>query len=159
MENKNTELLALKQQQIEKYNVLIVLQGEVNAMHDEQKYCKKLRTKHMHTAQNKLKYEQNVAKLQEISKQQKLQIKKLTREIQTLRLKTKLQHQFLSNKHIVLDRKAPQILSFPGEYIVDADDGDGDEQSIKSFSSKDSHASNTSTESNVSLPSKSSSNV
>lgn len=156
MENKNTELLALKQQQIEKYNILIVLQGELNAIHDEQKYCKKLHMKHMQTAQNKLKYEENVAKLQEISKHQKLEITKLRREIQTLRLKTRPQHQqILSNKRITLDRKAPQILSFPGDYIIDA--GQDDEESTKSFSSRVSNASNMSTESIVSLPSKASS--
>lgn len=150
------ELLALKQQQIEKYNILIVLQGELNAINDEQKYCKRLRARHMQAAQNKLKDEQNFAKLQEISKQQKVQIKKITREIQTLRLKIKPQHQFLLNKRNVdSDRKTPQILSFPGEYVVVAGEESPPQtqSSTNSFSSRESKAS---IESDDSPPSKAS---
>lgn len=143
MENKNTELLALKQQQIEKYNILIVLQGELNAINDEQKYCERLRTRHIQAAQNKLKDEKNFAKLQEISKQQKMQIKNITREIQTLRLKIKPEHQFLLNKRDTSDRKTPQILSFPGEYVVDAGESPPPQthSSTNSYSSRESEAS------------------
>lgn len=135
----------MKQQQIEKYNILIVLQGELNAINDEQKYCERLRARHMQAAQNKLKEEKNFAKLQEISKQQKMQIKNITREIQTLRLKIKPEHQFLLNKRDTSDRKAPQVLSFPGAYVVD----EGHESppppqthsSTNSYSSRESDAS------------------
>lgn len=163
MENKNTELLALKQQQIEKYNILIVLQGELNAINDEQKYCERLRSRHLQAAQNKLKDEKNFTKLQEISKQQKMQIKNITREIQTLRLKIKPEHQFLLNKRNTSDRKTPQILSFPGEYAIDA--GEESPQppqthsSTNSFSSRESSASKASTESTISPQSKTSSIV
>lgn len=159
MENKNTELLALKQQQIEKYNILIVLQGELNAINDEQKYCERLRARHMQAAQNKLKDEKNFAKLQEISKQQKLQIKNITREIQTLRLKIKPEHQFLLNKRITSDRKTPQILSFPGEYVVDAGDESPPPQTHSSANSFSSRESNASTESANSPQSKASTTV
>lgn len=132
----------MKQQQIEKYNILIALQGELNAINDEQKYGERLRAKHMQAEQNKLKDEKNFAKLQEISKQQKLQIKKITREIHTLRLKIKPQHQFLLNKRIASDRKTPQILSFPGEYVVDAGEESPPQtqSSTNSFSSRESKA-------------------
>lgn len=137
--------MALKQQQIEKYNVLIVLQGELNAINDEQKYCERLRARHMQAAQNKLKDEKNFAKLQEISKQQKLQIKNITREIQTLRLKIKPEHQFLLNKRDTSACKTPQILSFPGEFVVDAGDGESPppqtHSSTNSYSSQESDAS------------------
>lgn len=145
MENKNTELLALKQQQIEKYNILIVLQGELNAINDEQKYCERLRARHEQAAQNKLKDEKNFAKLQEISKQQRMQIKNITREIQTLRLKIKPEHQFLLNKRTTSDRKTPQILSFPGEYVGDGGEmespGPQTHSSTNSYSSRESDAS------------------
>lgn len=138
-----------------------MLQGELNAIDDEQKYCEKLRAKHMQAAQNKLKDEKNVAKLQEISKQQKMQIKKITRDIHTLRLKMKPQHQFLLNRRITSDRKTPQILSFPGEYAVDTgeDSPPQTQSSTNSFSSRESNASKASTESDISPPSKASTTV
>lgn len=151
--------MALKQQQIEKYNILIALQGELNAIHDEQKYCKKLRTKQTQAAQNKRKDEQNLMKLQDISKQQKIQIKKITTEIQTLRLKIKPQHQFLLDKRVAAGRKTPPILSFPREYVADGADGDDQESMPSSTKSFSSNASSVSTESDISLPSKASSTV
>lgn len=151
MENKNTELLALKQQQIEKYNILIALQGELNAINDEQKYCEKLRTRHVQASQNKRNDETNFAKLQAISKQQKMQIQKITKEIQTLRSKIRPQHQILLNKRTVSDRKIPQILSFPGEFAINASQERPQTQSsTNSFSS---------TESNISPPSNASTTI
>lgn len=139
--------MALKQQQIEKYNILIALQGELNAINDEQKYSGKLRIRHLKAAQNKAKDERNLAKLHEISKQQKEQIQKITRDIQTMRLKIKPQNQFLLDK--------PQILSFPGEFVVDASHQPSPQthSSTKSFSSRESDTSSESSESNVSQPS------
>lgn len=134
--------MALKQRQIEKYNILIVLQGELNAINDEQKYCERLRARHMRAAENQLRDEKNFAKLQEISKQQKMQIKNITREIQTLRLKIKPEHQFLLNKRVTSDRKTPQILSFPGEYVVDVESPPPQtHSSTNSYSSRESDAS------------------
>lgn len=114
LDSKNQELISQKQQQIEKYNTLIVLQGELNAINDEQKYYEQLRAKCIKNAQRKLKDAKDFEKLQEISKQQKEQIKKITTEIQTLRLKIKPQNQFLLNERSTQDQISPQIVSFPG---------------------------------------------
>lgn len=143
----------MKQQQIEKYNLLIVLQGELNAINDEQKYYEKLRVKYLHAAQNKLKDEKDFEKLQEISKQQKEQIKRITTEIQTLRLKIKPQNQFLLNERCKQD--TPQILTFPG-YMLDVCENSPRTQSTQSFSSKGSAISKASAESDVSAVSRAS---
>lgn len=142
MESKNQELISLKQQQIEKYNTLIVLQGELNVISDEHKYHEKLRAKHILAAQNKAKEERDFEKLLEISKHQKEQIKKITTEIRTLRLKIKPQDQFLLNERVAQEQTSPQILSFPG-YALDAcDDSPSPRtQSTNSYSSGESTAS------------------
>lgn len=124
----------MKQQQIEKYNMLIVLQGELNSINDEQKYHEKLRSKYLLATQSKLKDEKDFEKLQAISKHQKEQIKKLTKEIQTLRLKIKPQDQFLLNERSAQERTSPQILTFPG-YILDACEDSSRSHSPNSYSS------------------------
>lgn len=124
-----------------------MLQRELNAINDEQKYYEKLRVKYLHAAQNKLKEEKDFEKLQEILKQQKEQIKKITKEIQTLRLKIKPEHQFLLNERVKQDTS--QILTFPG-YILDVCENSPRTQSTHSFSTKGSVTSKASAESDVS---------
>lgn len=133
----------MKQQQIEKYNMLIVLQGELNSINDEQKYHKKLHSKYFLAAQRKEKEEKDFEKLQAISKHQKDQIKKLTKEIQTLRLKIKPQDQFLLNERDAQERTSPQILTFPG-YILNACGDSARSRSPNSYSSGASATSKTS---------------
>lgn len=115
--------------------MLIVLQGELNAINDEQKYYEKLRVKHSNAAEKKLKEEKDFEKLLEISKQQKEQIIRITREIQTLRLKIKSQNQFLLNERPsqTHDLIKPQILSFPS-YVSDVCENSSRTQST--FTSK-----------------------
>lgn len=143
----------MKQQQIEKYNMLIVLQGELNSINDEQKYHEKLRSKYSFAAESMTKDEKDFEKLQAISKHQREQIKKLTKEIQTLRLKIKPQDQFLLNERSTQDRTSPQILTFPG-YILDACEDSSRSHSPNSYSS--STTSKASKDSNESLTSKAS---
>lgn len=153
METKNKELSLLKQQQIEKYNILIVLQSELNAINEEQKYHEKLRTKYMIAAQNKAKEERDFEKLQDISKHQKEQIKKITKEIQTLRLKIKPKHQFLLNERSIQERASPQVFTFSG--YIDACEDSARSQSVNSFtSSATGHSSKASNASVVSVASK-----
>ncbi|XP_055326896.1 uncharacterized protein LOC129580473 [Sitodiplosis mosellana] len=85
LENKNEELISLKQQQIEKYNTLIVLQGELNAINEEQKYHEKLRDKYLLAAQNKANEEKDLERLQALLKHQKQQIRKITRDISSMK--------------------------------------------------------------------------
>lgn len=133
LEIKNKELIALKQQQIEKFNTLIVLQGELNAINEEQKYHAKLRTKHALAAKNRAQEEKDFQRLLDISKHQKEQIKKITTEIRTLRLKIKPQDQFLLNEREIQDRNTPQVLTFPG-YALDACDDSQHTHSTNSYS-------------------------
>lgn len=154
LENKNNELLSLKQQQIEKYNLLLVLQGELNAINEEQKYHEKVRGKYLEAAKNKAKEEMDFEKLQQISKHQQQQIMKITKDIQTLRLKIKPQDQFLLNHEHSQDRTSPQILSFPG-FILDAREDSPRAQNTNSpFSSSSSSTSKTSAASAESAESK-----
>lgn len=136
----------MKQQQIEKYNVLIVLQSELNAINEEQKYYEKLRAKYTFAAQNKAKEEKDFAKLQDILKHQKEQIKKITKEIQTLRLKIKPKNQFLLNERYAQERASPQVFTFSG--YIDVCEDSARSQSVNSFTSSatghSSKASNTS---------------
>lgn len=141
----------MKQQQIEKYNTLIVLQGELNAINDEQKYHEKLRGKYLLAAQNKVKEEKDFEKLQALSKHQRQQIKQFTKDIQTLRLKIKTQDQFLLSERVSPERTSPQILTFPG-YMLDA--CDDSPRSTHSFSSGASRTSKSSVASGKSLSSK-----
>lgn len=144
VETKSKELSLLKQHQIEKYNILIVLQSELNAINEEQKYHEKLRSKYLFAAQNKAKEEKDFEKLQDISKHQKEQIKKITKEIQTLRLKIKPKHQFLLNERSVQERTSPQVFTLSG-YMVDACEDSARSQSVNSFtSSATGHSSNVS---------------
>lgn len=124
----------MKQEQIEKYNVLIVLQSELNAINEEQKYHEKLRSKYLCAAQDKAKEETDYEKLQAISKHQKQQIKKVTMEIQTMRLKIKPKDQFLLDERSVRDQTSPQVLTFPG-YMIDVSEDSARSHSANSFSS------------------------
>lgn len=145
----------MKQQQIEKYNTLIVLQGELNAINEEQKYHEKLRSKYLMIAQNKVKEEKDLEKLQALLKHQRQQIRKITKDIHTLRLKIKPQDQFLLNERISPDRISPQILTFPG-YVHDACEDPPRTQSTHSYSSDASGISKTSMASGESSSSKAS---
>lgn len=147
MENKNKELIALKQQQIEKYNMLIVLQGELNVINEEQKYHEKMHAKHALAAEKKILAEKDFEKLLEISKHQKEQIKKITREIRTLRLKIRSQDQFLLNERPVQEQASTQVLTFPG-YMLDACGDLPRPQSSNSYSSGASRATDESKKSN-----------
>lgn len=124
----------MKQQQIEKYNTLIVLQGELNAINEEQRYHEKLRDKYLLAAKNKAKEEKDLEKLQALLKHQKQQVKRITKDIHTLRLKIRPQDQFLLNERVAPERTSPQILTFPG-YMLDACNDSPRSQSTHSFSS------------------------
>lgn len=135
LESKNIELISLKQQQIEKYNTLIVLQGELNAINEEQKYHERLRTRETIAAQNKEKELKDFAKLQAILKHQRMEMKKITKDIQTLRLKIKPQNQFLLNELAAQERMSPPILAFP-DYLHDVREDSARTQSTQSYSSE-----------------------
>lgn len=135
--------------------MLIVLQGELNAVNDEHKYYEKMRTRYSLAAQNRRNDEKDFEKLQEISKQQNERITKLTKEIQTLRLKIKPQNQFLLNKRMARERVATQVLSFP-DYIHDACEETPRTQSNNTCASRESDVSKASEESSSSVESKTS---
>lgn len=126
----------MKQHQIEKYNTLIVLQGELNVINDERRYYEKLRGKFLSAAQNKVKEQKDFEHLQALSKRQEQQIRKITKEIQTLRLKIKPQDQFSLNERVIREQKSPKILTFPAGYSLDAcDDSPRTNQSTNPYSS------------------------
>lgn len=113
---------------------MIVLQGELNAINDEQRYHEKLRDKYLLAAQNKAKEEKDLERLKSLLKHQKQQIKKITKDIHTLRLKIKPQDQFLLNERVSPEQTSPQILTFPG-YRLDASDDSPRTQTAHSYSS------------------------
>lgn len=135
---------------------MIVLQGELNAINEEQKYHEKVRGKYLEAAKCKLKEEKDFEKLQEISKHQQQQIQKITRDIQTLRLKIKPKDQFLLNQDDARDRTSPQILSFPGFILNARDDSPRAHNTNSSFSSSGSSSSKASATSPESAESKAS---
>lgn len=121
MEAKNQELLTIKQKQVEKYNLLIVLQEELNSIHAEQKYHEKLHKKHSLAGKYDVGDTKDLERLQEISKRQKQQIKQITREIQTLRSKVKPKDQFKLHERVQQERNSPQMMTIP-EFIGNDDD-------------------------------------
>lgn len=114
MEAKNHELLIIKQKQVEKYNLLIVLQEKLNSIHADKKSNERLHKK-PHSLAGKYDFGDTKAleRLQEISKRQKHQIKQITREIQTLRSKVKPQDQFQLRERVQLDRSSPPMMTIP----------------------------------------------
>lgn len=122
MEAKNQELLTVKQNQIEKYNLLIVLQEELNSIHVEQKFHEKLHKKHSSAGKYDFGDAKDLERLQMISKRQKDRIKRMTREIQTLRSKVKPQDQFKLHERIQPEqRNSPQMITIAD--FIGNDDG------------------------------------
>lgn len=113
---------------------MIVLQGELNAINEEQKYHEKLRNKYSSAAQNKANEERDLEKLHALLKHQNQQIRKITKDIHTLRLKIKPENQFLLNERVTAERTSPQIPTFP-DYKLDAGDDSPRTQSTHSYSS------------------------
>lgn len=113
MEAKNQELLTIKQKQVEKYNLLIVLQEELNSIHAEQKYHEKLHKKHSMAGAYNFGDTKDLERLQGISKRQRQQIKQITKEIQTLRSKVKPQDQFKLHERVQQERNSSQMVTIP----------------------------------------------
>lgn len=85
---KNDELLELKQQQIEKYNILTTLHEEINIIQTEHKHHEKLREKHSRLHGNKSAGENDLKRLVDISSHQQQHIKRIVDDIRELRLKS-----------------------------------------------------------------------
>lgn len=122
MEAKNQELLTVKQNQIEKYNLLIVLQEEFNSIHIEHKFHEKLHKKQSLASKWDFGDAKDLERLQIISKRQKDQIKRMNREIQTLRSKVKPQDQFKLHERVQQEqRTSPQMITIAD--FIGNDDG------------------------------------
>lgn len=124
-------MLTIKQKQIEKYNLLTVLQEELNAIHAEQIYNEKLREKHASAEKSIFADVKDLERLQKISKRQKQQIKQMTTDIQTLRSKIKSQEQFKLHERVQCERSSP--LAVPDDDLISIRS-----QSLESLLSKES---------------------
>lgn len=121
MEAKNQELLTIKQKQVEKYNLLTVLQEELNSIQAEHKYHEQLHKKHSSAGKYDFGDTKDLERLEEISKRQKQQIKQITREIQTLRSKVKPQDQFKLHARVQQEHNSPRMITIPDSIGNDND--------------------------------------
>lgn len=107
-------------------------------MNSEQKYQQKLQKKYSSATRQKYKFAdvKDMERLEEISKRQKEQIKRMTKDIQTLRSKVKPQDQFKLHEGLHCERSSPPILAIPGHSGSDDDLNMMRSQSLDTFSSK-----------------------
>lgn len=88
LQEKETELLQLKQSNVEKFNLLTELQEEKNIIEYQLRFQKRLRTKR--TADNiQPNMDKDLRRLRAICNQQQQQLKSIDKEIQALRMKAK----------------------------------------------------------------------
>lgn len=128
--------MSIKQKQIEKYNLLTVLQEELNTINAEQKYHEKLHRKHSMASKSNFTEVKDLERLMQISKRQKEQIKRMTKEIQTLRSKIKPQDQFKLHERLQYERNSPQMLIIPDYMVTDEDLKSIPTPSLDSFPSR-----------------------
>lgn len=138
MVEKKKELLSLKQGKVEKLNLLISLQEDLNEANDDLTYQKKLRARHSASESSGAFAidERDLEKLREISKQQKQQIKRVIDDIQTLRLKAKPQEQLKLHDHIKYCHSSPNPFLVRQHSIDEADENSVRSESEHSTASK-----------------------
>lgn len=131
LEEKKKELLSVKQRRVEKLNLLISLQEDLNEVNDDLIYQKKLKARH--DSGTFAIDEQDLEKLQEISKQQKIQIKRVVNDIQTLRMKIKPQEQLKLHDHV---KSSPNRFMLR-QYSIDEEENSERSESPRSEISKE----------------------